>query len=471
MQTSDDLETLLPYQLTGAAFLAERKQAMLADTMGLGKTAQAIAACDMVGAEKVLVLCPSIAKYNWQREFSRFSFLDRDSQVIEKKADRPAARLVIATFDTAADAKMQKALSAVQFDVLILDEAHYLKSRTASRTKAIYGKRCDGKMGIAATCGRVWRLTGTPIPNYPSEFWTHLRSAGVYAGDYHSFERTFCAGYDSDYGFKVTGSRNEDELKKLLEGFMLRRVDKGDLPPLTYATVTVPKIELTEQEYATYFTSEFFSNARGALVAEISRQARVISDGFAAITRAKSDAFYGASASEKQLELLKAMAESTAQLRRYVGIVKCKTVVPLLVEELKSGAIDKLVVFSYHKTVMDALKIGLEEFKPVFVSGSVSAPRRERAVRAFESGAGGCRVYLGQIIASGTAVTLTSACEVAMLELDYVPGNNAQAIMRVHRIGQDRPVRVRTFAIAGSIDEQITKILRMKLQSQLKILG
>jgi SWI/SNF-related matrix-associated actin-dependent regulator of chromatin subfamily A member 5 len=66
-------------------------------------------------------------------------------------------------------------------------------------------------------------------------------------------------------------------------------------------------------------------------------------------------------------------------------------------------------------------------------------------------------------------VTLTASSEVSFLEQDWVPGNNLQAAMRTHRIGQDRPVRVRVFSLAGSCDEQVQDVLTRKTTELAKI--
>src|SRR5580704_9638623 len=71
-----------PYQIAGANWLKVRVQALLADEMRVGKTPQAIHACDLVGAQNILVICPASVRVNWGREFERFSPLDRPCQVV-----------------------------------------------------------------------------------------------------------------------------------------------------------------------------------------------------------------------------------------------------------------------------------------------------------------------------------------------------------------------------------------------------
>lgn len=86
---------LYPYQVEGAAFLAARGRALLADSMGLGKSAQAIRACDSVGAERVLVVCPASLVENWRREFAKFSERNLKPTVVSYNRATTAPELAI----------------------------------------------------------------------------------------------------------------------------------------------------------------------------------------------------------------------------------------------------------------------------------------------------------------------------------------------------------------------------------------
>ena len=178
-------ERLFPYQQTGAKFLSDKNLALLADEMGLGKTPQAIAAADLVGAKSVCVICPAIGRINWRREFEKFS-----NRVWTEE------NLVISSFESAHKISKEKT-----FDVLIVDEAHYLKSHTAKRTALIYGKD-----GLVRRSKRVWALTGTPAPNNASELWTLLFTFGATRLGFDQFVERYCLFYNSSYGRMITGN-------------------------------------------------------------------------------------------------------------------------------------------------------------------------------------------------------------------------------------------------------------------------
>jgi SNF2 family DNA or RNA helicase len=80
-----------------------------------------------------------------------------------------------------------------------------------------------------------------------------------------------------------------------------------------------------------------------------------------------------------------------------------------------------------------------------------------------------CKVFIGNIMAAGTAINLTVASHVYFVEQDWVPGNNAQAVMRVHRIGQDKNVSVHFVTIDKSLDTKIAYLLKKKTQELTEI--
>ena len=139
-------KTLFPYQQTGAQYLAANVRAILGDEMGIGKTGQAAVAAEMVGAQRVLVICPASLRVNWAREFKDF-------------CDTQPAQLEIVSYNKAVDRAEE--LSSQVWDLVICDEAHYCKNKDSKRTIAALGL-------IGSKALRLWLLTGTPMPNNPS---------------------------------------------------------------------------------------------------------------------------------------------------------------------------------------------------------------------------------------------------------------------------------------------------------------
>jgi SWI/SNF-related matrix-associated actin-dependent regulator 1 of chromatin subfamily A len=148
---------LCSFQHIGAQFLAERNVAFLLDTMGLGKTAQAIRGADLVGAKSILVLCPAIARVNWQREFEKWQTMSRGISAIRSSAELPRQEdVLIVSYSMLASEKARRALLTRKYDVLICDEGHSLKEPRAVRTRAVYGSRINRPKGLASQSDRVW---------------------------------------------------------------------------------------------------------------------------------------------------------------------------------------------------------------------------------------------------------------------------------------------------------------------------
>lgn len=410
------MSDLFPYQDAGADFLSARDKAMLADGMGLGKTVQAIRACDDLAARRVVVICPAIVRTNWQREFDKWSWI-------------PGRELFIESYDRIA--KKGEAYECVQMmkpDVLILDEAHYCKSRTAKRTKAIYGQWCKGD-GLVASARRVWLLTGTPAPNDVSEIYTHLKALWPNLlpppGTFEAFIRAYTHFDATPFGIKILGNKNIKELRAKLAPIMLRRRAEDvlkDLPAITWSDVAIEAEAIKIDE----------------------RQPEVVE----LVDAIKND---------KPLPDTVAMAS----VRRLTGMAKATAVGRMLAEELEAEAYQKVIVFAHHKDVIKELAAQLGPFLPLVVTGETPPAARQKAIDTFQT-APAHRVFIGNIQACSTGITLTAANQVVFAEASWTPSDNAQAAKRAHRIGQTRPVFVRMIGLAGSIDEAVTRVLARK---------
>lgn len=455
------IETPYPYQQEGARWLAGREQALLADEMGLGKSAQVILACDMVNANNILVVCPAAVRVNWDREFTRFSPMDRPCNVMLTGKDRPSPGVNVVSYDLLASVeKLRNALKATPWDVLVLDEAHYCKERTAKRTKAIYGHAQH--KGVMHNAKRVWRLSGTPMPNNASELYTHLKSAGVANTSYWDFVFRYCDGFDSGFGYKITGVKNTEELRGMLDQIMLRR-KKNDvmtqLPPITFGEVTV---ERSQVELDPWFYENWRPIGIPAFLKELEGIDGSLKAGLQAVRRGHGHKL------DDSLELLKAYAKSTSTLRRYIGLAKLPRVLDIIEDELKTGAVDKIVLFAIHQQVIELARQRFRKLGAVTLFGGTPTAKRQANIDKFQKDPK-CRVFIGQITAAGTGITLTAAHEVAFLESSWVPADNAQAAMRCHRIGQAFPVRVRFFTCAGSVDEEVMRTVVNKTRQITKV--
>lgn len=420
------MKALFPYQETSRDFLAARTRALLADEPRVGKTPATIAACDMIGARRIFVVAPAVALYQWRRMFQEFG-RPRDIFVLDSDvAPKQTEGVFIASYDRV---RLSGESIPGGIDVLIIDESHYLGNPSAARTRCILGKG-----GFAWKARRIWCLSGTPATSHAAQLWPLLRAFGLTDLNYDSFMATYCVL--NPHTNRPVGVRNAAKLRERLAPIMLRRTLKEvapDLPPLTVEEYTV------RPDAAYLEDSDRLDEQKLA----------------AALEGLEGDALLSAISSEH-----------IATLRRYHALLKINGAAALIKEEFTAGDYERLVVFAHHESVVNLLAKRLQSMggPPISVrrvTGKESAKQKDQAVEWFRAD-GGRKVFLGNILAAGTAIDLSCANEGLAVELDWTPGNNVQALRRMLGPAQTLPVRVRVLIADGTIDERIVKVLTRK---------
>jgi SNF2 family DNA or RNA helicase len=164
-------------------------------------------------------------------------------------------------------------------------------------------------------------------------------------------------------------------------------------------------------------------------------------------------------------EILQLVAQASggaiARYRRLLGLAKLPGTLMLLTEELRADPTHKAVVFAHHRAVIAGLITGLRPFGVVAVEGATGPAERQAAIDRFATDPT-CRVFVGSITTAGTGISLVASSHVTILEPDWVPAVNQQAIARCRRHGQLRSVLARYVAVPHSLDEGIAEVLRRK---------
>ena len=446
---------LMPYQVEGSEWMAPKTFALLADEMGLGKTAQAIRAADIANASRVLVICPASLCDNWREEYERFSVLGLDVAVMYGKEDVGVIAgdgLKIASFSGITDhtAHFLKG----EWCAVIVDEAHYLKTRTSKRTKAA--------RKIFEKAKKVWWLTGTPRPNNTSELFVPMVLAGEWKDNHTRFVEDFCTGYKSNFGFVITGTKDSalPRLKEMLSRFMLRRLKVDvlkELPNLYVAELPVLKGKVDEE---LAFPEAWISGdgTNRVLHRKLEEEYKML-----------SGTLPMANSPQEWVKALGTLQMSTSTLRKYLGLQKVKGVIKWVNAELDKGVVKKIVIFAVHRSVIELLINAFKGRGCVNIYGATPAKQRQLRVKKFQEKPK-CQVFIGQITAAGVGITLTAAHSVVFVEQSFVPAENAQAAMRVHRIGQTHSVTVRFATIAGDgLEQRIQRALRVKTHDAMKV--
>lgn len=402
---------LMPYQKQGVAFLTSSAHKLLGDDMGLGKTPQTVVAMHNWSVGRVLIVCPSSVKYNWAREILAWSdakpneiFVVTNGATIVPRS----AKYIIVNYELLIRKKLHQQLMELEYDVLVCDEAHYLKTPDSKRTIAVLGRS-----GLVHRAVRKYLLTGTPVLNRPIELFPILRTLApeVIAPHltYVQYGRYFCAGKKTNFGWNFNGASNIEELRQRLQdsGFFLRRSKEdvlNELPPVVEQVIDV----------------------------DVDIDPDMTEDTTAAPT-----------------------------LRRLIAEAK----IPIVLAEIKERMqiIDKLVVFTYHREVTETLYEKLSYLRPVKVYGGLTAEEKQKAVDTFVNNPE-CRLFIGQVKAAGQGIDgLQKVCNYVMFaEIDWSPGVMDQARDRLRRIGQDHTVVVWHVIARNSIEERIVSALDYK---------
>lgn len=454
----------LPYQIEGIRYLLDHPRTLLADEPGLGKTIQVLGAYNAAPAiRSMLVVCPATLRLNWRDEAQRWLTRPATVYVVDDKHPTPpeGSEIVIVNYDRLKGPCLA-ALLARTWDALVLDEAHYVKERTARRTKACLGYWDKAKKavvpGLAQRAARLWVLTGTPIPNRVEEIHNVLAAlAPREYGYWQRFVERYCDGHKEKVArgkvvWITSGASNLDELRTRLRATVMFRRLKADvlrdLPAKRRQVVVLPP-----NGAAGVLAAE--ADAAAEHLARIERLEAVA----AAAQAAGDDTAYERAAAALRHGYTVAFEECSA-VRHEVALAKAPAVVEHVTDLLEGGTA-KVVVFAHHRDVEDLLVAGLAAYSPVMLRGGDDAEAKRAAIARFQADPE-CRVFVGAITAAGTGITLTAASTVVFAELDWVPGTVSQAEDRCHRIGQHDSVLVQHLVFDGSMDAKIVQTLTAK---------
>lgn len=409
------------HQESGVKFLLSRDGAVLADDMGLGKSYQTIIAALESGAEKILIVCPASAKINWKREIEMFGETDI---AVMNSYQWKSAKWMIINFDILKNfhtitPKRKADRDAIEhwdrdiYDenvpLLVIDEAHKAKDHKSQRG-AIVGELAKNPL---TKC--VWLLTGTPIANRPKDFFNLLKLIkSPLADNYDFYTRRYCDGktiYQKKAGggsYKVliaNGESNLGELAIRSRNYLMRRLKTEvlDMPPKIVTPVHCELTPTQRTEYD-YLWEEYLEDRK---------------------------------AKKKRGNPDKSLVE-VGLLRKFIAMAAIENTIEMVDTAIEDG--QKVVIFTTFKDEQDELA---EYFgsKCVRHNGSMSATQKQNSVDKFQTNAG-TKVFIGNIISAGTAITLTKGTVVIFNSFDWVPGNNEQAEDRCYRIGQNEMVNV-----------------------------
>jgi superfamily II DNA or RNA helicase len=430
---------LYPYQREGALFAARAGRSLIADDMGLGKTIQAIAACEILartaGVERVLIVCPTSLKYQWQQEIEKFC--GRSAQVVEgllpRRSDLYAAESFYKITNYEVVHRDLETIGRWGPDVVILDEAQRIKNWKTRRAQTI--KRLHSKYAIV--------LTGTPLENRLEELHSIVEFV-----DRFRLGPTFrflAEHQHTDECGKVIGYRNLDKIGQTLQPILIRRTKKEVLKQLP---------ERLDKNYFVPMTGEQMAHHRenAEIVARIVAKWRRL--GF--LSEADQRRLMIA------LQNMRMSCNSTYLLDKKTDFgYKADELLSVLQECFERPG-DKAVIFSQWVRTHELIVHRLETARlgHVLFHGGVASKERKDLITQFKQDPK-CRIFLSTD-AGGVGLNLQNASTVVSMDLPWNPAVLDQRIGRVHRLGQHRPVRVVNFVAQGTIEHGMLSVLSFK---------
>lgn len=421
--------------------------------MGCGKTLTTIAVAgalyNLGKIDRVLVVAPTSVCSVWPHDLNQFATFPWEARVLlgdKKKRLKAlnelenwpfkALRIAVINYESTHREGIFEALAAYKPDLIVCDESQRIKNPSAAQSKALH------KLGDAAPFRMI--LSGTPVQNNAVDLYSQYRflDPAVYGANFYAFKNRYCimGGYGQH---QIVGYRNMDELVEK-EHSVAYRVTKEECLDLPQQTFINRYVQFTDAEQAIYeqlrkssfLELETGENVTATTILTMYLRLMQLTGGFLTADE---------STRPKQV--------NTAKLDALADIV----------DDYVVDAGKKLVIFARFRAEIAAIEnlLRLRKIQYGSIYGDVPMEERGKIVDDFQTNPD-TKVYVAQIQTAGLGITLHAASTAVFYSYDYNYANYAQALARIHRIGQRLPVTYIHLVVDGSIDEKILAALENK---------
>lgn len=421
--------------------------------MGCGKTLTTIAVAgalyNLGKIDRVLVVAPTSVCSVWPHDLNQFAAFPWEARVLlgdKKKRLKAlnelknwpfkALRIAVINYESTHRDGIFEALAAYRPDLIVCDESQRIKNPSAAQSKALH------KLGDAAPFRMI--LSGTPVQNNAVDLYSQYRflDPAVYGANFYAFKNRYCimGGYGQH---QIVGYRNMDELVEK-EHSVAYRVTKEECLDLPQQTFINRYVQFTDAEQAIYeqlrkssfLELETGENVTATTILTMYLRLMQLTGGFLTADE---------STRPKQV--------NTAKLDALADIV----------DDYVVDAGKKLVIFARFRAEIAAIEnlLRLRKIQYGSIYGDVPMEERGKIVEDFQTNPD-TKVFVAQIQTAGLGITLHAASTAVFYSYDYNYANYAQALARIHRIGQRLPVTYIHLVVDGSIDEKILAALENK---------
>ena len=439
---------ILPHQVKAAIKVLNQMggRGILADEVGLGKTIEAgIVMKELIArgkARSILILTPASLAAQWQQELwdkfgERFVKHDDMEFLGFSKHDK-----IVASIDTAKSAQHYPDIIAREWDLCIVDEAHYLKNKKTQR----YSLADD------ITARHALMLTATPIQNNLIELYNliNLIKPGL-LGTMQNFEEE----YIGDAQGRVL--LHAQRLQTLLQQVLIRNRRHETGLKFPERKVETHRVKASKGEYELHqAVSNFIRNYKMFFESHLALM--VLEREVASSAPALSKTLSNMSAKVHDPEVAKAMDD----LKHQADAIKRNAKVNLI-SEIATNTKEKMIVFTQFRETQELLarRLQQEGVKNVKFHGGLTPGRRRRALEEF-------RDDIQVLIAtdSGSEGLNLQFCHILVnYDLPWNPMRVEQRIGRIHRIGQESSnVVILNLAVADTIEDYVLQVLYEKIK-------
>lgn len=461
---------------------------LLADSMGVGKSISTIALINKYKFKRILIVCPNHLKYNWKDELEKWLVQPLKIQLIKsgKEVDKNNDIFIInyesvienrkvkskIGNDIIRENKIFNSLIDMEFELLVMDESHYLSNLRSKRTKAL--------QKLSRNTIHKLALSGTPMKNRPFELFPVLNilRRDIFP-NYFDYAKRYCNLKKTPWGYDYKGSSNLKELNEILTSeLMLRRLKSEVLKQLpkktrTFMTISGNISKRYKQIYEGLkesLTKMKTGKKQGdsiMSVDEVKEYKRLLKR--KELIELEQNRFETLKEKFEKRETFMNMLkngevtafEKIQEARKEAFKCKIKDLVELINDTVKQD--ESCVVFIYHKESFELLKKKLESLKinVLGFTGDSTIEERHGQVQRFQEGEGD--VFLVTLSTGSTGITLTRSNVVIIAQVDWSTDVMKQAEDRCLRIGQDKAVSVYYPILKDSIELHIANVVKEKI--------
>lgn len=491
---------LYGWQRSGIEYIVSGERVLIADAMGAGKTATTIRGLAEISARgnqvfPILVVCPNSVKTSWKREFEQWwpgvkANVIKGTAVQRRKLLEEKAHVYIMNFEAAKshssleaygslamtrctehggeDPKIsaarcqvhKKELNNIDFNAVIVDEAHRIAVGKSAQTRAIKKAAGDARFRIA--------LTGTPMRNDITDLWSILNfldpvefpAKTKWIGRYVEY---MLDGYG---GMVVMGIKAamRPEFEAATD-WRIRRMQEdvvlSHLPPIIYDR---REVELSAKQLKAY--RDLRDRTQAELVDEVGGATMLMPDS----PMTKATRLIQLASSYGEVENISFVDEhGFPKIKQKLHLSDPSGKLDAFMSDIDGGDFEghQVAVMTVSRQLLEMLSARLDKkkIKHGIISGAVNEGDRQQAIDDFQ--AGRTQFILFTAAAGGTGVTLTAARYLVRLQLPFSLVDFEQSLRRVRRIGSERHenIRVIDYVVPRTLDERAFEVLQVKQES------